>query len=100
MEENPSSPTPETETLRYETARIEAVVQAHRSVMDMVLGQFRMVSVRPPFQHGDFNHMLVAGGSLTLCRRIAVLTARGVAVDLAQVDCLRCLEAFTEATRP
>jgi hypothetical protein len=89
---------PETTTLRYETRRIEAIVTAHQVAMDAMLTHYRVVSVRKPFSGGTFNHLRRAGETLTLCQGIR--TDNGGAVDLAEVDCITCLDAFTEEMRP
>jgi hypothetical protein len=89
---------PETTTLREETRRVEAVVAAHQATMAAVLLDYRMVSIRRPFSGGTFNHLRHVAETLTMCDHIR--TESGGPVDLAEVDCIACLDAFTERTRP
>ena len=98
--ENEPIDTPETATLRHEIRRVDAIVTAHYAAMAAVLLQFRMVGVRRPFSGGIFNHLRGAGERLTLCTNVTCIALQDGPVDLAEVDCIGCLDVFAERTRP
>jgi hypothetical protein len=90
-------------TLRSETARVEAIVQAHQVAMDAALSDYRMGALARPFGGGKFWHLFAVRprARLSLCAALAAgPTTHLRPVDLAEVDCVACLEVFTERTRP
>ncbi|MFL6145614.1 MAG: hypothetical protein ACJ72N_27600 [Labedaea sp.] len=87
------------------SANAQKVIAAQDAAVRQAEQSYRMASPDRPWAMGEtFNHLYSAGaGDLSLCgdlragasARSAMLVAR-----LHQVDCLGCLDAFTERTRP
>lgn len=89
-------------TQRNGAARVEAIVKAHEAAMAATLTGYRMVAFHRPFGGGPlYWHMIANGRQLSLCGSLAAgRTTTRRRVDLAEIDCLDCLERFTEMTRP
>lgn len=89
-------------TLRNGAARVEAIVKAYDAAMASVLTGYRMVAFTKPFGGGPkYWHLILNGRQLSLCGGLAAgRTTTRRRVDLAEVDCVDCLDAFTEMTRP
>jgi len=89
-------------TIGNGAARVEAVVRAYDAAMASVLTGYRMVAFARPFGGGPkYWHLIVNGRRLSLCAHLATgRTSARRRVDLAEVDCVACLDVFTEMTRP
>ena len=89
-------------TLRNGEARVEAIVKAYDAAMANVLTGYRMAAFARPFGGGPkYWHLILNGRRLSLCHGLAAGRTTALRrVDLAEVDCVDCLDAFTEMTRP
>jgi hypothetical protein len=77
-------------------------ITEHDKAVLAVAADYRMAGFRKPFTQSDrFNHVFKAGANLSLCHGLAVARPDRLGpLDLAMVDCIACMDLFTEATRP
>lgn len=77
--------------------RDRAVLDAYEAALRAAFRPYRMGAFARPFGGGPrFNHLFLAGRNLSLCGHLVVARPKDelTRVDLAQVDCLACLEKF------
>jgi hypothetical protein len=85
--------------------RAALLVQARQAALDSVLQRYRLASFQD--QHGQpYEHLVRAPIALddrptiTLCRALATLRTSAMRpAELDRVDCLGCLDVFTERYR-
>ncbi len=101
-------------TSRDDSHHLHALMRAQDAIVLAALAHYRMAGFQRPFQPrpGDrFNHLFKAAGALVvpdggrahlaLCEGLAVVNpARLKPAFLSEVDCIACLDRFTELTRP
>jgi hypothetical protein len=79
------------------TTLAEQRIAAQDAAIGRTLMAFRMATVETETARGT--HLFRVTSGLSECRNIYKPGSR-VPVEFEYVDCLPCLEAFTEATRP
>lgn len=85
--------------------QMDARFRALEASLDRVLSEYRMAGFPRPFRNGGagqrFNHLFPRGGNPALCGGLAAVHPNRLQpADLSRVDCLACLDALTERTRP
>ena len=101
-------------TSREDSAHLQALMRAQDSIVLAVLSSYRMAGFQRPFQPRPghrFNHLFHAVGApvvpdgghahLALCGGLAVLRPERLKpAFLSEIDCIACLDRFTDLTRP
>jgi hypothetical protein len=95
-----------TETEGMPSTHAQAVIDAHEAAVRRAEFAFVMCSPVRVWDLGStFNHLFLRlkGSAVSLCGKSVAGAQRMASAPVAQlhqVDCLACLEAFTERTRP
>lgn len=83
--------------------RLDRLMLATEAGLTRALLEFRMAGFKRPFGNQEirFYHLFTLGNHLGMCGGLAVTRPeRLMSADLARIDCLACLDAFTEHCRP
>ena len=91
--------------IEIEMAAIHRRARVIEASLDATLSRYRMAGFPRPFrkdQRGQrFNHLFPRDVHLAICGGLAVVKPERLQpVDLAQVDCLACLDELTKRIKP